>query len=145
MTLVRDLLEHKNRGVVTVSPEDTALHAARLMNEERIGSVVVVDAEGNVAGIFTERDILRRIVSECRSPDRTRVGEVMTRPVTCCRPNTSLVECRSVMTSKRLRHLPVVENRELVGMISIGDILAKEVELQQSTIEYFNEYLHGRV
>ena len=145
MTVVRDILERKNRKTVTVIPEDTVLRAAQLMNEARIGSVVVGDSNGSVVGIFTERDILRRVVCECRSPANTRVGEVMTHPVTCCKSDTSLAECRSVMTTKRLRHLPVVENGELVGMVSIGDILAWEVEMQQSTLEYFNEYLHVRV
>ncbi len=145
MTLVRDILERKGYQVVTVSPEDSVLRAAQLMNEERIGCVVVADQDRGVVGIFSERDVMRRIVAEGRPAATTRVGDVMTRPVTCCRPNTSLIECQSVMTNKRLRHLPVVEDRQLVGMISIGDILAKEVELQQSTIEYRNESPHGRV
>jgi len=144
MTLVRDILERRDRTVVTISPDDTVLRASQLMNEERIGCVVVVEPGQGAVGIFTERDILRRVVAECRSPENTRVSEVMSRPVTCCRPCTSLIECQQVMTNKRLRHLPVVENGELIGMISIGDILAREVELQQSTIEYLHDYIHGR-
>jgi CBS domain-containing protein len=144
MTLVSDILERKGGRVVVASADDTVLRAARLMNEERIGSVVVVAPGQTVVGIMTERDILRRVVVECQRPEAVKVGEVMSKPVTCCRLSTSLLECQEVMTNKRLRHLPVVENDELVGIISIGDILAKEVELQQSTIEYLNEYLHGR-
>lgn len=143
MILVREILARKGKKVVSVSPEDFVLQAAQLMNNERIGSVVVCDS-GAVVGIFSERDILTRVVAECRSPVSTRVGEVMSRPVTCCTPETSVQECQGVMTSRRIRHLPVVENGEVVGMVSIGDIMAHEVELQQSTIHYLNEYIHGR-
>lgn len=144
MTVVSDMLGRKNSQIVAVSPEDTVLRAAQLMNEQRIGSVVVIAPEEGVTGIFTERDILRRVVAERRSPETTRVGEVMSQPVTSCHPGTTLAECQAIMTTKRLRHLPVVDNGELVGIISIGDILATEVALQQSTIEYLHEYLHGR-
>ncbi|GMV96316.1 MAG: CBS domain-containing protein [Phycisphaerae bacterium] len=144
MTLVRDILERKDRKVVAVSPRDSVLDAARRMNEERIGAVVVCEPGQGVVGIFTERDILRRVVAERKSPEHTLVGEVMSRPVTCCRKSTPVRECQSVMTSKRLRHLPVVEDDELVGMLSIGDLMALEVEMQQSTIDYLTEYLHGR-
>lgn len=145
MHTVKDILDHKGHDVVAVSTDDTVLEAARLMNERRIGAVVVFEPTDGVVGIFTERDILRRVVAECRSPESARVGEVMSRPVTCCKPGTTLEECRSVMTSKRLRHLPVVDGKELSGMVSIGDIMALEVELQQTTIEYLHDYLHGRV
>jgi len=144
MTLVKDMLEQKGGKVVAVTDEDTVLHAARLMNEQRIGSVVVTAVGQGLIGIFTERDILRRVVAEGRAPDSTRIGDVMSTPVTCCQPASSLEECRAIMTGKRLRHLPVVENDEVVGIISIGDLLAVEVELQQTTIEYLHEYLHGR-
>jgi CBS domain-containing protein len=144
MTLVKDMLERKGGKVVAVTGDDTVLHTAQLMNEQRIGSVVVMGPGEGLIGIFTERDILRRVVAEGRSPESTRIGEVMSTPVTCCQPGTSLEECQAIMTGKRLRHLPVVENDEVVGIISIGDLLATEVELQQSTIEYLHEYLHGR-
>lgn len=145
MTSVGDILERKGSSVVTVRPDDTVLEAARRMNEERIGAVVVSENGARVDGIFTERDVMRRVVAAGRSPDTTRVREVMSTPVTCCKPATTMNECQTVMTSKRLRHLPVVESGELIGMISIGDILAQEVEVQQTTIEYLHGYLHGRV
>jgi CBS domain-containing protein len=144
MTLVRDILDIKGRKVVVVSADDTVLQAARLMNDERIGALVVYEPDQGVVGIFTERDVLRRVVAECRRPEATRVEEVMTRPVTCCLPATPLIECQSVMTTKKLRHLPVVENDQLVGVISIGDLMAHEVQQQQNTIEYLNEYIYGR-
>lgn len=142
---VEDILQRKGHTVHSVAPDDTALEAAKRMNQQRIGAVIVLDPSRGVVGIFTERDILRRVVAECKAPEQTRVGDVMSSPVTCCKPNTTLAECQSVMTQKRLRHLPVVDEGRLVGMISSGDILAQEVEVQQSTIEYLHDYLHGRM
>lgn len=144
MATVQDILAIKGNDVVTVSADDTVLEAARRMNEAKIGAVVVCE-DSRCMGIFTERDVLRRVVGECRSPGTTRVGDVMTTPVTVCRPDTTLDECQAVMTRKRLRHLPVVDDERLCGMISIGDLLAREVQVQQTTIEYLNEYLLGRV
>ncbi len=141
---VQDLLDRKDRRVVTVGPDDTVLDAAAKMNAAQIGAVVVFEPLRGVVGIFSERDILKRVVGQCQSPDSTRVGNVMSHPVTCCKPSSSIEECKDVMTRRRVRHLPVVEDGRLVGMISSGDIMAHEAELQQSTIEYLHEYLHGR-
>jgi CBS domain-containing protein len=145
MTKVSDILERKGNSVVTIRPDETVLDAARRMNEERIGAVVVSGDGRSVDGIFTERDVMRRVVAAGRPPESTLVADVMSSPVTCCKPGTTLNECQSVMTTKRLRHIPVVEDGELIGMISSGDILAQEVEVQQTTIEYLHGYLHGRV
>ncbi len=140
---VQGLLEKKGTDVATVDREATVLEAAKLMNERRIGAVVVTAGE-HAVGIFTERDILNRIVASGRQPGETSVGEVMTSPMACCRRNTPIEECRSVMTAQRIRHLPVVEEGKLYGLVSSGDILANEVADQQATIEYLHEYLYGR-
>ena len=140
---VRDILARKGHEVVAVGCEDTVLDAARKMNAARIGAVVVFEAERGVVGIFTDRYVLTRVVGECLPPERTMVCDVMTAPVTCCRPDTTLIECREVMTGKRLRHLPVVEDGQLVGIISTGDLLAQECERQQSTIDHLHAYLHN--
>lgn len=145
MRTVESVLASKGHAVHTVGAEETVLDAARRMNQERIGALVVCDSTGKVAGIFTERDILRRVVAESRSPEATTLKEVMTAPVTCCKPDSTINECQTVMTTKRLRHLPVVMEGRLLGIISIGDILAQEVAAQQHTIEYLHEYIHGRV
>ena len=141
---VQDVLNRKGYHVIAISPDETVLQAAHRMNEARIGSVVVFEADKGVLGIFTERDVLCRIVGEGRSAADTPVSVVMTTPVTCCKPETTLQECKEVMSGKRLRHLPVVDGGTLVGIISTGDLMAHEVELQQSTIEQLHEYLHGR-
>jgi CBS domain-containing protein len=139
----RNILERKGGDVAAVAGTASVLEAAKMMNDRRIGAVVVVDGQ-QVVGIFTERDVLNRVVAERRDAATTRVQEVMTAPVACCRLSTPLSELRSVMTEKHLRHLPVVEDGKLVGMISSGDVLASQVTLQQTTIEYLNAYLYGR-
>jgi CBS domain-containing protein len=144
MTTVRNLLEHKGSKVFTIRPDDTVLDAARCMNEARIGSLVVVDPTLGVIGIFSERDILARVVAEAKPPDKTRVSEVMTTQVAYCPPDTPVAECRELMSRKRMRHLPVIENGELVGLISAGDVMAHEAAQQQVTIEYMHEYIYGR-
>jgi CBS domain-containing protein len=141
--VVQDLLDRKGAQVVTISPDETVLDAAHKMNTHRIGALVVCEPARGCVGIFTERDVLRRVLAEGRSPDTTRIADVMTTPVTCCKPDTPVQECREVMTNKRLRHLPVVDGTMLVGIISIGDLLATEVETQQSTIEYLHTYMNS--
>ena len=121
---------------------DSALKAATLMNERGIGGLVVLDG-GRVAGMFTERDILRRVVAMRRDPATTPVREVMTSPVAYCRLETTLDECRAVMTDKRIRHLPVVDEKGVCGIVTIGDLMAHDVTDQQATIQYLNEYIFG--
>jgi CBS domain-containing protein len=135
------ILERKGGDVATIDAKKSVLEAAKLMNERHIGALVVTDGE-KVVGIFTERDVLNRIVAAGRTADSTLVETVMTSPMACCRRDTRLAECKTVMTTKRIRHLPVVEDGVLYGMISAGDILASECADQQATIEYLNDYLH---
>ena len=142
MPTVQDVLKRKGGDVASVAEDATVTEAAKLMSDRRIGSVVVVDGQ-KVIGIFSERDVLNRVVAQNRDPSTTHVREVMTTPVACCQPTSDLKECRSVMTEKRIRHIPVVEGNKLVGMISSGDILALERSEQQETIRYLHEYLYG--
>ncbi|HNQ21985.1 MAG TPA: CBS domain-containing protein [Phycisphaerae bacterium] len=138
---VESILERKGTDVASIDAEASVLQAAELMNTRRIGALVVTRGDKAV-GIFTERDILTRVVAPERSPRSTRVGDVMTSPMACCRRDTPLTVCRAIVTGKRIRHLPVVEEGRLYGLISAGDLLANEVEQQQHTIEYLYEYLH---
>jgi CBS domain-containing protein len=96
-----------------------------------------------VVGIFTERDILNRVVAAGRDPGRTLVREVMSTPVACCAPETTQEECRTVMRTQRIRHLPVVQGERLVGIISVGDVLAAVEAKQGETIRYLFEYMYG--
>jgi len=140
MATVKDILDRKGKGVVSVSSEQTVLAAARLMKERQIGAVVVVEGE-KVIGIFSERDISRRVVAEGRDPTATPVYEVMTAPVACCCLQTDILECEFIITDRRIRHLPVLEGGRLEGMVTIGDLLAMQVEEQNKTIKYLNEYV----
>jgi len=144
MAAAKDILERKGSNVLTIGPDETVLEAARRMNEHRVGGLVVVDSTSGMIGILTERDILIRLVAESRSPETTRVREIMTGKVLSCEPATSVQECREIMTRRRLRHLPVVEEGRLAGLISIGDLMAYEAAQQQVTIEYMHQYIHGR-
>lgn len=142
MPTAQTILDKKGTDVATVKHDTIVREAAKLMNERKIGALVVTKGE-NVIGIFTERDILTRVVAAGRPADHTRVEEAMTAPMACCRRDTKLEECRAVMTNKRIRHLPVVENGKLYGLVSSGDILAHDIADQQATIEYLHEYLYG--
>jgi CBS domain-containing protein len=142
MSSVHKLLAKKGNHVYRISEQATVLEAARMMNEHRIGALVVMNAE-RLVGIFTERDILCRVVAEQRDPAKTTVEQVMTSPVACCTPQTTRDECRAVMRERRLRHLPVVDDGRLVGMISIGDLNDAEQADQEQTIQYLTEYVLG--
>jgi CBS domain-containing protein len=145
MPTVRDILAIKGMDVLTIGPDTTVLDAAALMNERKIGSLVVVD-EGRIIGMFTERDVLTRVVVTRRDPTDTVVGEVMTTEVACCRPHTRLEEARGTLKNRRIRHIPVVDDdNRLCGMISIGDLNAFDAHSQEITIHLMEEYIYGRV
>ncbi len=141
MPTAQDILAKRHRDVLIIDEEATVMEAVKIMSDQRIGSLVVGRGE-KVVGIFTERDVLNRVVARHLDPLETIVKDVMTTPVACCQPTTKLAECRNVMTAKRIRHLPVVKENRLLGMISIGDIIALEFGEQQHTIEYLHEYLY---
>ena len=144
MPSVRDILQTKSGQVQTVGPQMSVLDAALVMNKQKIGCVAVMDGD-HLVGMFSERDILRRVVAERRDPATTTVGDVMTEEVVCCRPHTKLLEARGVMKNRRIRHLPVLDDDEkLCGMISIGDLNAHEMHEHESTIYIMEQYIYGR-
>jgi CBS domain-containing protein len=140
MATVQDILNRKGREVVTIDAQASVLQAARRMNEKGIGGLAVME-DGHLVGIFTERDVLRRVVAESRDPARTAVREVMTQPVLRCRSDARLDDCRALMTERRIRHLPVVEDDDLLGLITTGDLLADHVREQQDQIDFLNSYV----
>jgi len=142
MATVKDILSKKGTEVVSIEQETTVREATRSMNQRRIGSVVVTDGQ-KVVGIFSERDVLARVVAIGRNPGETLVKDVMTSPVACCQSTTDLDEVRAVMTQNRFRHLPVVEDDRLIGIVSSGDIMAFQCEADQHTIRWLHEYLYG--
>lgn len=142
MPNVQDILSHKGPEVASVERERSVIDAAREMNRLRIGSLVVVDGP-RVVGMFTERDILVRVVAEARDPSRVTVGQVMTAPVVCVGLETDLSECKRIVTSRRIRHIPVVNGGKLVGIVTSGDIMARESREYEVTIESLVEYIGG--
>jgi len=141
MAVVRDLLNRKGTNIVSVGPSATVLEAARLMNDRSVGGVLVVDDAGALLGIFTERDILRRVVAASLPPETTKVADVFTRDVVTTSPDTTIDECGAIMTSRRVRHLPVVDANGLHGVVTIGDLLAQRVSEHETTIQHLNSYV----
>lgn len=146
MGTVNEILATKQvRPLLVASPDETVLVATQRMNEHGIGALLVMES-GRMVGIFTERDVLRRVVAEERLPSQVRVSEVMTSKVACCTPDTSIDELRSIMRQYRIRHVPVVNSRgDVQGVVSIGDLNAYQANNQEVEIHFLQEYLHGRV
>jgi len=145
MAAVRDILALKGPHVLSIGPDATVLDAALLMNEHKVGSLLVKSA-GRLVGIITERDLLQRVVAQRRDPAATSVAEVMTAEVACCRPDTTIDEARGVMKNRRIRHLPVLDvNEQLLGLVSIGDLNAWLSHDQEVTIHILHEYIYGRM
>jgi len=144
MARIRELLGRKGTRVLTTNPAVTVQQAIGVMNEHRVGALVVV-RDDRVIGIFTERDVLRRVVGERRDPTETPVGEVMTSEVVCCSPETTTDEARGAMRDRRIRHLPVAtEDGRLVGLVSIGDLNAELQAVHEQTLFLLHEYIGGR-
>ena len=145
MATIQDMLSEKGSKVHTIAPGTTVLEATEKMNQTRIGCLVVMEA-GKVVGIFTERDVLKRVVGSDRRPDQILVGEVMTSEVFCCPPDADVDEVGALMKERRIRHVPVCgEDGILQGLISIGDVNAHYASAQQAQIMFLNEYIYGRV
>jgi CBS domain-containing protein len=138
--IVKNMLDTKGRDVVTVSPERTVLEVAGILTEKRIGAVVVTGLEGRVAGIFTERDIVRALHSKGAAVLEQPISTVMTVNVQRCREDTTVNQLMEMMSSGRFRHVPVEDGGKLIGIISIGDVVKsriREVELESEQIKAY--------
>lgn len=144
MPTVADILMNKGGTVYSTDADISVLEAVSKMNQHKLGALVVNDGS-QVAGIFTERDVLRRVVGEGRNPETTTVGSVMTKDVICVPPETDIEEISTIMQQRRVRHIPVCdESGKLHGMISIGDVNAFYASHQEAKISFLNEYIFGR-
>jgi CBS domain-containing protein len=144
MTIVADILKTKaEQSVHTVGPAVPALDAAQTMARKNIGGLLVVDG-GQIVGIVTERDYARKLVPMGRSPKDTPVREIMSSPVMYVTPQHTSGQCMALMTENRLRHLPVVDGGQLVGLVSIGDLVKDIISDQQFTIEQLQHYISGQ-
>jgi len=142
MHTVRELLREKGGQVWTIAPQATVYEAVELMAAKNIGSLIVVE-HGNVAGMFTELDYARKIVLKGRSSKTTTVGELMSTDVLYVGPEDTIENCMALMTDKRLRHLPVMENGKLAGVVSIGDIVKVIISDREFTIRELERYITG--
>ena len=144
MKSVAELLKAKpTRSVVSIRPDQSVLEAIKVLATEDIGAAVVMTG-GRIAGIFSERDYTRKIVLKGRSSDTTKVEEIMTPNVIVVSPRTKTRECMQLMTEKNIRHLPVVDEGRVVGMVSIRDIVSDIIADQDFTIEQLEHYISGQ-
>jgi CBS domain-containing protein len=140
---VSAILERKGHAVVTTSPGSSVAEAARLMADEQVGALVVTDERGTVEGILSERDVVRRIARDGAAALDEAVGEAMTRAVTTCTPATGTTELATTMTEGRMRHLPVVADGRLVGIVSIGDVVKSRLDELATQTESLERYVTG--
>jgi CBS domain-containing protein len=143
MKTVAELLRVRPSRVVSVRPDQSVLEAIKVLAEENIGAAIVMVGE-RLVGIFSERDYTRKIVLKGRSSDTTRVEEVMTPNVVVVNPRTKTRECMALMTEKAIRHLPVVDEGRVTGMVSIRDIVSDIIADQDFTIEQLEHYISGQ-
>ena len=142
MATARHLLDRKGRAIFSVGPDDPVLEAIRMMAEHHVGALLVMSAN-RLVGIVSERDYARKVILKGRSSADTPVAQIMSSPVVTVSLMNSVQECMQLMTTRRLRHLPVVEDGEVVGMISIGDLVKAVMEEQKQTIEQLESYIHS--
>jgi len=145
MKNVRDILRTKaDQKLYSVTPSTTVLDALKLMAAKEIGALVVMENE-QLVGILSERDYARKVALMERSSRTTEVREIMTNKVMCVSPSESIEYCMTIMTERRLRHLPVLEEGKLVGLISIGDLVKNIISNQQDMIRHLEQYIRGEI
>ncbi len=142
MTLVSQILKKKGHDIHAVRPEDTVFDAVKMMAEKGVGALVVMDGE-KLVGIISERDYARKIILEGKASRDTPVSDIMTRQVLCVSPERTVDECLALMSDKRARHLPVVEDKRVVGVLSIGDLVKATIDEQQVMIDQLKQYISG--
>ena len=142
MKSVAAILNSKGSDVWSVASNDTIFDAVKLMADKNIGSLMVMDGD-KLVGIVTERDYARKVILEGKSSKDSTVDEVMTTHMLCVSPERTVDECMALMTDKRIRHLPVLDRKRVVGVVSIGDLVKAVINEQQVIIEQLQEYIHG--
>ncbi len=136
------LLEHKGKDVWTISPDATVFEAIQMMSDKNVGALPVVESS-KLVGIISERDYMSKVMLKGRSSKETPVHDIMTREVVTVSPTQSVSECMSIITEHRVRHLPVVDGDQLLGIVSIGDLVRWIIATQRTTIEQLENYIVG--
>ena len=142
MKLVKHLLDAKGRHIISIGPDASVFDAIKLMADRTVGSLVVMK-DDELVGIVTERDYARKVIIKGRASDSTTVAEIMTPDVLTTSSAQTVNECMEMMTERRIRHLPVVEDNRVIGMISIGDLVEAIISDQQEEIEQLEHYISG--
>ena len=142
MTMINQLLKVKGHDYFSVGPSETVYAAIEKMAEKNVGSVLVMD-KATLVGIFTERDYARNVMLKGRSSPQTLVRDIMSTQVACVEPYDTVEHCMALMTEKRVRHLPVLEEEAVVGVISIGDLVKSVIDDQRFTIDQLETYCRG--
>ena len=142
MASVKNILEAKGNETFTITPDTSVYHALELMVEKNVSALLVMENE-KLAGIFTERDYARKVALKGKSSKDTQIGDIMTRDLITVSSDSTIDECMQLMTGKYIRHLPVVDNNKLAGIISIGDVVRCIIEEQKSIIGHMEQYIAG--
>jgi CBS domain-containing protein len=142
MSTVRRILESKKKGFYTIPPDVTAYDALQIMADKDVGALLVVN-EGNLIGIFTERDYSRKVILKGKSSKETAVHEIMTTMVFCVNPEHNIEHCMSLMNEKHVRHLPVLEDGKLIGLVSIRDVVNMVISEKENKIKELEGYIAG--
>jgi CBS domain-containing protein len=143
MTAVRHILDQKGHQVWSLHPDDTVYDAIKMMADKDVGALLVLDRT-KIVGIVTERDYARNVFLKGRASPQTLVGEIMQRNVVCVEPDKSIEECMAIMSAKRVRHLPVINDSQLFGIVSIGDLVKTIISDREFAIEQLEHYIRGR-
>jgi CBS domain-containing protein len=139
---VEQVLARKPQRLLSVAPDASVFDALTLLARHDVGALVVIDGE-RLVGIFSERDYARQVVLQGKTSRETRVRDIMTPKVVCVRPGQNLQDCMVLMTERRIRHLPVLDHKKVVGVISIGDVVKEVIAEQQVMIEQLEQYIHS--
>jgi CBS domain-containing protein len=139
---VAQVLGRKPQRVLAVAPDATVFEALTMLAEHDVGALVVLDGE-RLAGIFSERDYARQVALQGKTSRDTRVREIMTAKVVCVRPDQSVDDCMGLMTARHIRHLPVLDHKKVIGVVSIGDVVKELLTEQQLMIEQLEQYIHS--
>jgi len=141
MKTLKQLLEAKGRNVYSIAPDARVFDALKLMADKSVGALIVMEG-GRIAGIISERDYARKVILHGKSSYDLQVRDIMTSMVVSVHPGQSVEECMALMTEKRIRHLPVTEGEQLIGVLSIGDLVKEVIAEQRQTIEQLESYIH---
>jgi signal-transduction protein with cAMP-binding, CBS, and nucleotidyltransferase domain len=140
---IKQVLQHKGAAVWSIGPAATVYDAIKVMAERGIGALIITDANQRLVGILSERDYARHVILQGRSSRNTTVGEIMTHKVFYVSPEETVEECMAIMTHQHIRHLPVLENNSILGVVSIGDIVKAVIEDKKMLIRSLERYIVG--